>query len=120
MAQKSDIEYELTTLRIASRNRWTEEQIRAWLKNFVQGEELDKEFQRRIIDVFINSVYIYDEKIIIYYNIKDGKQVSYVEMIENMEEAVDDTPIDGVVEGWDGVMDSVHSPFLKRFQNSTE
>jgi hypothetical protein len=47
---------------------------------------MDEEFQRKIIDVFINSVYIYDDKIVIYYNVKDGKQVSYVEMLESTEE----------------------------------
>lgn len=35
-----------------------------------------------IIDTFINSVILYDEKVIIYYNIKDGRQASYIEMIE--------------------------------------
>jgi hypothetical protein len=41
---------------------------------------MDLEFRRRIIDVFINSVYLYDDKIAIFYNIKGGKQISYIEV----------------------------------------
>ena len=44
------------------------------------------EFRKRIIDVFINSVYLYDEKVVIFYNIKEGKQISYIEMIESLDE----------------------------------
>ena len=61
---------------------------------------LDEDFQRRIIDVFINSVYVYDDKIVIYYNIKDGKQVSYIEMLESSDELQDDDGAAGeVIEG---------------------
>ncbi|MCL2388539.1 MAG: hypothetical protein FWC89_13480 [Defluviitaleaceae bacterium] len=44
------------------------------------------DFRRRIIDVFINSTYLYDQKVVIYYNLKDGKQISYVEMLESTDE----------------------------------
>ncbi|MCL2619005.1 MAG: recombinase family protein, partial [Defluviitaleaceae bacterium] len=88
-AQKADIELDLSRLRIASGIKYTEEQITAWLKTFCKGDLLDEDFQRRIIDVFINSVYVYDDKIVIYYNIKDGKQVSYIEMLESSEEPPD-------------------------------
>lgn len=84
--QKADLESELITLRIANNNRYTEEQIIAWIKMFTRGDYMDKEFQKRIIDVFINSVYVYDDKMVIYYNVKDGKQVSYIEMLDSTEE----------------------------------
>lgn len=72
MTQKTDIEHELVTLRIAASNKYTKEQILAWLKVFTKGDLMDTVFQRRIIDVFKNSIYVYDNKIVIYYNIKDG------------------------------------------------
>jgi site-specific DNA recombinase len=84
--QKSDIEIDLAKLRVASRIQLTEEQIKAWLKRFCNGDPLDMEFRERIIDVFINSVYLYDDKVIIYYNIEGGKQVSYIEMLDSTEE----------------------------------
>ena len=85
-AQKSDIELDLARLRIASGIKYTETQIVAWLKTFCNGEALDTEFQKRIIDVFINSVFVYDDKIVLYYNIKEGKQVSHIEMLEASQE----------------------------------
>ena len=85
-AQKTDIEVDLSRLRIASGIRYTEKQVVDWLRQFCKGDILDEDFQQRIIDVFINSIYVYDDKIIIYYNIKDSKQVSYVEMLESSEE----------------------------------
>lgn len=88
--QKADIEMNLATLKIAAGHRYTKEQIAAWLKTFCKGDNLDVNFQRRIIDVLVNSVYVYDDKIVIYYNVKDGKQISYMEMCESIEDATPD------------------------------
>ena len=40
----------------------------------------------RIIESFINSLFVYDDHFVIYYNVKDGKQVSYVEMLDSTSE----------------------------------
>ena len=77
--QKADIEMNLATLKIAAGHRYTKEQIAEWLKTFCNGDPIDTNFQKRIIDVLVNSVYVYDDKIVIYYNVKDGKQTSYIE-----------------------------------------
>lgn len=77
--QKADIEVDLAKLKIAQTIRFTESEVKAWLKQFCNGDLLDEEFRRRIIDVFINSVYLYDKRVIIFFNIKGGKQVSYIE-----------------------------------------
>ena len=121
MAQKADIEQDISSMRIAASMQLTEEQIIAWIKIFTKGEEMDKDFQRRIIDVFINSVYVFDDKMIIYYNIKDGKQVSHIEMLDNLEECADDATLENSGSGGGGVvLDREHSPFLKRFHISIE
>lgn len=83
--QKADIDLNISTLKIAAGHRYTKQQIAAWLKTFCNGDNLNPEFQRRIIDVLVNSVYVYDDKIVIYYNVKGGKQVSYMEMCGNIE-----------------------------------
>jgi hypothetical protein len=90
-AQKADIQKDLATIRIASKRRLTEKEITAWLKSFCKGDLLDEAYQRRIIDLFVNAVYLYDDKTVIYYNIKGGKQVSYIEMCDDMEGL---TPLD--------------------------
>ncbi len=83
--QKADIEMNIATLKIAAGHRYTKEQIIVWLKTFCNGDNLDLDFQKRIIDVLVNSVYVYDDKIVIYYNVKGGKQVSYIEMCDNID-----------------------------------
>lgn len=84
--QKIDLEIDIAKLRIASGIRCTEDEVIAWLKQFCDGDPLDMAFRERIIDVFINSVFLYDDKTVIFYNIKGSKQVSYIEMLEGTEE----------------------------------
>lgn len=84
--QKTDLEIDLSKLRIANGIRYTEKDILAWLKLFCKGDLFDEEFRRRIIDVFINSVYLYDDRVVIFYNIKGGKQISYIDMLEATED----------------------------------
>lgn len=71
--QKSDFEIDLSKLRIANGIRYTEPEVIAWLRQFCKGDLMDIEFRRRIIDVFINSVYLYDDRVVAWYNIKGGK-----------------------------------------------
>ena len=79
-AQRVDVETDISRLRIAQAIRLTETEVRAWITQFCTGDLTDSEFRKRIIDVFINSIYLYDDRIIIFYNIKGGKQVSFVEL----------------------------------------
>ena len=87
--QKNDIEIDLAKLRVANKIRYTEKEVTAWLKLFCKGDLFDMDFRRRIIDVFINSIFLYDDRIIIFYNIRGGKQVSYIDMLDATKEAPD-------------------------------
>lgn len=95
--QKIDVEIDLSKLRITAAIRYTKEEVAAWLRQFCKGDPMDIDVRRRIIDVFANAVYLYDDKVIIYYNIKGGKQVSYIEAIgaaseiENLQPVQDRT-----------------------------
>lgn len=79
-AQKEDLEADLSRLRIAAEIQITEPEVLAWLKDISSGNPTDPDFCRRIIDTFINSVYLYDDKIIIFYNIQGSKQVTYPDL----------------------------------------
>ena len=87
--QKADLEVDIAKLKIAQTIRFTESEVKAWLRQFCNGDLMDADFRRRIIDVFINSVYLYDSRVIIFFNIKGGKQVSYIEPDE-LEVALND------------------------------
>lgn len=39
----------------------SEERIMFWLYSFKNGDVKDKEYQRRVIDTLVNSIYVYDE-----------------------------------------------------------
>lgn len=83
--QKADLEIDLSKLRIANSIKYTKEDIVAWLKQFCKGDLMDENFRRRIIDIFVNCVYVYDNKIVIYYNIKNSKQVSYIDNCDALD-----------------------------------
>ena len=71
-AQKAELEVELSRLRIASRIDITEAEVRAWLRTFTKGNISDPDFRQRLVDIFINSIYVYEHRIIIFYNIKSS------------------------------------------------
>ena len=93
--QKEEAEADLSKLRLASNIRLTVDQVKAWLCTFSKGDLFDDDFRQKIIDVFINSVYLYDDKVVIFYNIRGGKQVSYLEMIDALDEPADGSDLSG-------------------------
>lgn len=92
-AQKAEAEADLAKLQLAQSIRLTEPQVKAWLRTFQKGDLLDEAFRQRIIDVFINSIYLYDDKVVIFYNIKGGKQVSAIEIIDELDEQADSSDL---------------------------
>lgn len=91
-AQKADLESDLARLRVAQDIQLTEAEVKAWLKKFCGGDPMDDGFKKRIIDVFINSVYLYDDRIVVFYNIRGGKQVSYIDLINSSDLPSGDPP----------------------------
>lgn len=85
-AQKAEMDLDLVKLRAATSIKYTQKEVAAWMRQFCQGDPLDEAFRCRIIDMFINSIYLYDDRIIIFYNTKNGKQVSYVGVCESLED----------------------------------
>lgn len=77
---------EIAMMEVGCKVALTEEQVKAWLSQFCSGDAADESFQRRIIDVLINAVYLYDDKVVIYFNVKSGKQISYIEMQNDLDE----------------------------------
>ncbi len=86
--QKTDTEIELAKLRISNKVRITTEEIKTWLQQFCRGDLFDEEFRRRIIDVFVNAIYLYDDKLVMFFNIRDGAQITYLEMLNSADETL--------------------------------
>ena len=86
-AQKGELEAELSGLKIAAAITYTRDEVVAWLKQFCNGDPLEAEFRRRIVETFINSVYVYDDRIVIYFNVRGGKQISYARRARKTKKA---------------------------------
>ena len=71
-AQKADMEIDLAKLKIATDIRFTEAEIMAWLRQFCT----DPVDAAAIIDTFVNSVYVFEDRIVILYNTKNSAQIS--------------------------------------------
>ena len=66
-----------------SRPNLTKEQILFWIHKFRKLNSKKLEHRRRLINSFLNSVYLFDDKIIIDCNYKDGTETITFEEIEN-------------------------------------
>lgn len=88
--RKSDIEIDIANLHIAKKVRLTKDEVSKWLRSLCKGNPIDVEYQRRIIDTFINAIYLYDDKVVMYFNARGGKQVSYIEMLEHSQQIDDE------------------------------
>lgn len=83
-ALKEEKELELSKIKLASALSGSESQIESWLRSFCIGDQSSNDFQTRIIDTFINSVFVYDDHIAVFYNIKSSKQVTYTDLLDSV------------------------------------
>ena len=75
--EREVVEAELSKMMLAVNLPHTKEDIIKYFEMFSQGSYLDKDYQMRIIDRIINSIFIYDDKILIYFNVLNDKHVSF-------------------------------------------
>lgn len=69
-----DAQIDLYKQRIAYGIKITEEGVIAWLKMFTIGNPLDPAFRDRIIETFINCIYVYDRWVTVYYNLTEDNK----------------------------------------------
>lgn len=63
----------------------TREQISFFIYRFRELDVSKQEHRQRLIDSFVNAVYLYDDKIIITFNYKDGSKTITLEDIESSD-----------------------------------
>ena len=64
------------------RPKYSREEIIKWISHYKYGNIDDKDYQKEIIDTFLNSIYVYDDHLIITYNYKDGTETLTLKEIE--------------------------------------
>lgn len=87
-AQKTEVSADLARLKIATEISLTEPEVRAWLKSICTADPTDPSTMSSLIDTFVNSIYLYDDRIIIFYNINTaGSKVTYPALQQNEKAA---------------------------------
>ena len=60
---------------------FTKDQIVFWFQRFRKLDTKKLEYRRRLIDSFINAIFLYDDKMVITFNYKDGaKTVTFADL----------------------------------------
>lgn len=52
----------------------TREQILFWFDQFRHGDPADIAFQEKGIDCFVNSIYLFDDRIVVNFNYQEGRR----------------------------------------------
>ena len=79
-AQQKELEVRIAEEKIA-RPRLSENQVRFWLTRFRKLDPNVKSHRETLINAFVNAVYLYDEKVLITFNYKDGtKTIAFDEI----------------------------------------
>ena len=79
-AQQKELEVRIAEEKIA-RPRLSENQVRFWLTRFRKLDPNVKSHRETLINTFVNAVYLYDEKVLITFNYKDGtKTIAFDEI----------------------------------------
>ena len=54
-----------------------------WFSQFRYGDPNDREFQKRLIDTFVNAIFVYDDKLVLTYNYQHGTQTITLKEVED-------------------------------------
>ena len=68
------------------------DKILFWLHRFRKMDTTKLEHRKRLIDSFVNAIYLYDDKVVFTFNYKDGSKTVTMEEIENSSLSSDLTP----------------------------
>ena len=80
-AAKKDLEIRIANEKI-EKPKFKEEQIKHFLYRFRELDMTEKKHVRLLIDMFINRIYLYDDKMVITFNHEEGEKTITLEDIE--------------------------------------
>ena len=81
-AQRSAIKKSIAEIRISEGIKLTEDRIRFFLQRFRDADTTDRKCQRRLIETFVNSIHLYDDKMTIAFNFSGQNNTVTVEDIK--------------------------------------
>lgn len=78
---------ELTHLRVLRDAPLKEEGICQYLASFCNGNLEDEDYRRRLINMLVNCVYVFDDKLVIYFNLGSNiASPTHAELLRDLEE----------------------------------
>lgn len=80
------------------RPKLTREEVLTWLHAFRNLDPTKPEHRQRLIDSFINAVYIYDDKIILTFNYRDGSETVSLDDIKSSDLNRVSPPNQGIIQ----------------------
>ena len=83
--QRNDLQTELNKLRFLQSIPKTKADYVKYLKAFVGGDLNDKQYRKRIINGLINSIWLFDGGIFVFYNTDTDKQITLDELKETLK-----------------------------------
>lgn len=79
--QKEDLKIAIMQAEL-QKPKYTKEQIVSWISQFKYGDVNSREYQKRIIDTFVNAIFLFDDYLAITYNFKGGTETITLKDIE--------------------------------------
>lgn len=83
---QEEIKQKITRLRLAKRTEKTKAEIIEYFNDFINNKAHSGEYARKIINEFVERVYVFDDLLVIYYNVFDKSGVTYERTKENAGE----------------------------------
>ena len=84
--QLSDLEIEIAREKSLASIEMTVSDVVCFINDIINGDINDVIFKKQIIDTLINAIYIYDDKIIVYFNgSEDAKTITYDNLSKDLD-----------------------------------
>ncbi len=84
-----DLESALFKAKTKVNMKVTKSDLRSWLTQYQHLDLENEKVRIKILTNFVNCVFLYDDQIVIYFNIQGSKLVSYIEMLDDLEQLDD-------------------------------
>ena len=83
-AQKAQLEESILREQI-KRPVLTREQITFFIHKFRKTDTSDEDERQRLVDCFVNAVFVYDDKIVLTFNYKDGTKTNSLDDVNGSD-----------------------------------
>ena len=70
----------------------SEEKVRFWLYKFRDGDLQDPDHRQLLVDSFVDAIFLYDDKLVLTFNYKDGSKTVLLSEIESSDIVNDGLP----------------------------